>query len=185
MAFYQRNLPHWHPEGNCVFFTWRLYGSLPVGFLRRLRVNPNFAPNEEFRVAERLLDRPVEGPLWLKEPRVADIVVETLLRGAFELRRYDLHSYAVMANHVHVLLTPRARIRNITQEIKGATARSSNLILRRTGERFWQDESFDHWIRSEGQFIRVKSYIERNPVKAGLVSRAEDWPWSSASARLR
>src|SRR6266851_3973849 len=30
MAFYRRNLPHWHPEGASIFLTWRLYGSLPV-----------------------------------------------------------------------------------------------------------------------------------------------------------
>ena len=185
MAFYRRNLPHWHPEGNCIFFTWRLYGSLPSGFLRSLRITSNFAPREEFRAAEKLLDHPAKGPLWLTEPRVAEVIVGALQRGAFELHRYDLHSYAVMANHLHVLLTPLARIRNITREIKGATARSSNLILRRTGAPFWQDESFDHWIRSEGQFIRVKKYIEHNPVKAGLVERAEDWPWSSASADAR
>jgi putative transposase len=185
MAFYRRNLPHWHPEKNCIFFTWRLYRSLPAGFLRRLRVNANLAQQEEFRAAEKFLDRPAEGPLWLKEPRVADIVVGALYRGAFEIRRYDLHSYSVMANHLHVLLTPLARIRNITREIKGATARAANLQLGRTGAPFWQDESFDHWIRSEAQFIRVKNYIERNPVKAGLVSKPEDWPWSSASPNAR
>jgi type I restriction enzyme R subunit/putative DNA methylase len=54
-------------------------------------------------------------------------------------------------------------------------------LLHRTGERFWQDESFDHWVRSEGEFIRIQKYIENNPVKAGLVAKAEDWPWSSAS----
>ena len=185
MAFYRRNLPHWHPEGNCIFFTWRLYDSLPTGFLRRLRVGSKLTPKEEFYAAEKLLDKPAEGPLWLKDSRVAEIVVEALYRGAFEGRRFDLHSYSVMANHLHVLLMPLARVRNITREIKGSTARSANLALGRTGEPFWQDESFDHWIRNEEQFIRVKNYIERNPVKAGLVSRAEDWPWSSAGANTR
>jgi putative transposase len=85
-----------------------------------------------------------------------------------------------MANHVHVMLTPLARIRNITRALKGITAQAGNRILRRTGQRFWQDESFDHWVHNEGQFARTKNYIERNPVKAGLVAKAEDWPWSSA-----
>jgi putative transposase len=57
--------------------------------------------------------------------------------------------------------------------------RFTNEIFR-TGQ-FWQAESFDHWVRNEGQFVRVKKYIEHNPVKAGLVSKIEDWPWSSAS----
>ena len=106
-----------------------------------------------------------------------------MLRGAFKLHDYDLHSYAVMANHVHILISPWMRIRAITREQKGLAANSSNRILQRTGERFWQDESFDHWVRSEAQFLRIKNYIEHNPVKAGLVLKPEDWPWSSASEK--
>ena len=181
MSYYQRNLPHWHPEGRCIFLTWRLQGSLPIGFLRGLRLKTNIKSMEEFRVAERLLDRPTEGPLWLKDSRIADCVVETLVHCAFHLHRYDLHSYAVMTNHIHVLLTPFERIQLIMHELKGSTARQSNSILGRTGKPFWQDESFDHWVRNEGQFLRIKSYIERNPVKAGLVANPEDWPWSSAT----
>jgi|SRR5580692_8146660 putative transposase len=179
MAFYRRNLPHWHPEGKCIFLTWRLHGSLPAGFLRGIRLNRNVNPREEFRLAENMLDRPAKGPLWLKNPGVADEMAEMLLLGAFALRRFDLHAYSVMSNHIHVLLAPLAQLRVLTQELKGASARRLNAILHRTG-RFWQAESFDHWVRNEGQFVRIKNYIENNPVKAGLVAKAEDWPWSSA-----
>jgi REP element-mobilizing transposase RayT len=180
VAFYKRNLPHSHPENKRIFLTWRLCGSLPVGFVRGLRINEKPKPAEEFRRAEELLDRPTQGPLWLKNPAVADAVIATLFQGASEFRRYDLHAYAMMANHAHVMLTPLARIRNITRALKGITAQAGNRILRRTGQRFWQDESFDHWVRNEGEFARIKKYIEHNPVKAGLVAKAEDWPWSSA-----
>ena len=180
MAFYYRHLPHWHPEGRCIFLTWRLHGSLPAGYLRRLRIKANLQPAEEFRVAEKLLDGATEGPLWLKQPAIAAAVVDTLRHTASDQRLYDLHAYAVMANHIHVLLTPWRRVRTITQLLKGATARQCNAILLRTGQPFWQDESFDHWVRDEGQFVRFKTYIEQNPVKAGLVTNPEDWPWSSA-----
>ena len=145
-----------------------------------MRLSEKLKPAEEFRLAEQLLDRPAQGPLWLKNPAVASAVIEILLQAASEFRRYDLHSYSVMANHVHVMLTPLARIRNITRALKGITAQAGNRILHRTGQRFWQDESFDHWVRNEAQFVRIKNYIENNPVKAGLVAKAEDWPWSSA-----
>jgi putative DNA methylase len=181
VAFYKRNLPHWHPEAKCIFLTWRLYGSLPTGFLRELRLNTDMEAGEEFRLAEKLLDHPTSGPLWLKNPAIATAVTDILRKGASEFRRYDLHAYAVMANHLHVLLTPLARIRCITRTLKGITAQTGNRILRRTGQRFWQDESFDHWVRNEAQFARIKKYIEDNPVKVGLVAKAEDWPWSSAS----
>ena len=64
--------------------------------------------------------------------------------------------------------------------LKGVTAREANKALQRTGQRFWQEESFDHWVRSEGSFDRIVLYIENNPVRAGLVTKPEDWPWSSA-----
>jgi putative transposase len=69
----------------------------------------------------------------------------------------------------------------ITHWIKGRTAREGNLLLGRTGEPFWQDESYDHWVRNEREFHRIVKYIEWNPVSAGLVTKPEDWPWSSAT----
>ena len=65
--------------------------------------------------------------------------------------------------------------------MKSFTAHEANKILGRTGKRFWQEESFDHWIRKAEEFERTANYIEWNPVSAGLVRRPEDWPWSSAA----
>src|SRR3989454_12592905 len=76
-----------------------------------------------------------------------------------------------MANHVHVLLEPKIDVARITKGIKGVTAKEGNQILGRTGRRFWQDESYDHWVRSPSECDRIRSYIERNPVVAGLVGR--------------
>ncbi|MDQ3667994.1 MAG: transposase [Acidobacteriota bacterium] len=100
---------------------------------------------------------------------------------------YTLWAYVVMANHVHVFLKPKgdATIDRITKQLKGFTAREANLFLGRTGQKFWQDESFDHWSRDKDEFSRIVKYIENNPVKAGLVKRPEDWPWSSAAERKR
>lgn len=86
-----------------------------------------------------------------------------------------------MANHVHVLLLPKVALSRLLQSMKGATARQANVILGRTGETFWQAESYDHWVRDEGERHRIAAYIENNPVKTGLVARAEDYLWSSAA----
>jgi hypothetical protein len=51
---------------------------------------------------------------------------------------------------------------------------------RSTGLPFWQDESYDHWVRGPEELAKIVRYIEENPVVAGLVSRGEDWRWSSA-----
>src|SRR5260370_35493976 len=96
---------------------------------------------------------------------------------------YELGAYVVMSNHVHVLLLPRIAPSKLMQSLKGVTARDANRILCRTGETFWQAESYDHWVRDEKEWGRIAEYIENNPVKAGLVARAEDYRWSSAGER--
>ena len=185
MVFYARNLPHWHPEGQALFITWRLYGSLPKEVLKSIdsdRTNKKkLSAGKVFRDADRLLDRAQNGPLWLKDPRIAKCVVDSLRRGDAELNQYRLHAFVVMANHVHALLTPLVVARRITNGIKGVTAREANRILQRIGQPFWQIESYDHWVRDGEEFARIQAYIENNPVAAGLVARADDWEWSSAS----
>ena len=53
-------------------------------------------------------------------------------------------------------------------------------MLGRTGQAFWQDESYDRLVRDAREFGRIASYIERNPVDAGLVTEPERFHWSSA-----
>jgi hypothetical protein len=68
------------------------------------------------------------------------------------------------------------------QSIKGYTAYLCNQILG-TEAPFWQDESYDHVIRNTEELLRIVEYIEQNPQKAGLVSRPDQWRWSSAADR--
>jgi len=56
-------------------------------------------------------------------------------------------------------------------------------LLGRTGQPFWQAESYDHAVRDDRESDRIKGYIENNPVKAGLVANAEDYLWSSAARK--
>jgi len=181
MTYYARDLPHWHPPGKDIFFSWRLYGSLPVTFIRSQKTSGERTSRERFRAVEGQLDKALNGPLWLKDPRVAKCVVDALQRTATELNLFRLHAYVVMPNHVHILIEPNVPLALITQRVKGTSARAANLILGRDSQRFWQDESFDHWVRNATEFTRIKDYIEQNPVKAGLVTIPEAWPWSSAT----
>jgi REP element-mobilizing transposase RayT len=137
----------------------------------------------DFVLSDRALDRADRGPLWLKDPRVAEMVVDSFFFGEERLGQYVLHAYVVMANHVHLLLAPKVELAKITRSLKGATARRANEVLGRTGEVFWRRESYDHWVRNPVEFRKIVHYIERNPVKAGLVSDPEEYPWSSARWR--
>lgn len=128
------------------------------------------------------LDKGATGPLWLRDPKIAGYVEDAIFHGE-ELKQYELDTYVVMPNHVHVLLWPWIAMDRVTGGIKGVSARAANAALGRTGQHFWEEESFDHWVRSDRELERIRTYIDRNPVTAGLVERPEDWPWSSAAKR--
>jgi len=70
---------------------------------------------------------------------------------------------------------------NVLRWLKSTTGNRANQLLGLTGRRFWQREYYDHWIRSEPELWKVIRYVERNPGSAGLVTKQEDWHWSSAS----
>ena len=76
-----------------------------------------------------------------------------------------------MPNHVHAIFRPYAGMPAIMRWLKGRTSRVANRILGRTGRAFWQDESFDHWIRSAQELQYLVDYVEDNPLKAGLVNK--------------
>jgi putative transposase len=177
MTYYVRNLPHWQPAGKDIFITWRLYGSLPAFFRPPKRDD---SAGKRFRTYDRVLDLAGMGPLWLRDPRIAECVIAALKKVETQ-GMFQLHAYVVMANHVHVLLEPKSPIARISRMIKGSTAREANSILGRTWMRFWQEESFDRWIRNAPEWRRVRIYIERNPLAAGRVRKPEEWPWSSAA----
>jgi putative transposase len=178
VSYHERHLPHWQPEGAALFVTWRLFGSLPNTSIRE-----SLPSASAFEALDRKLDLATAGPLWLKDKRVAQCVVDALEYGERELRLYELQAWVLMANHVHILIYPKVNLSRITKSIKNLSARRANAILVRTGHPFWQDESYDHWVRGAEEEVTIVRYIEDNPVVAGMVGRAEDWRWSSAFGR--
>jgi len=176
MAEYRRRLPHFHPNDAWVFLTWRLWGSLAATGNSAACLTSGRA----FAARDRVLDRRASGPRWLQDARVADLVAQSILVGDCERQFYKLDAWVVMPNHAHLLIHPLVPVPVLMRWLKGSTARSANRILGRTGQPFWQDESWDHYLRHESQIERTAAYIEQNPVSAGLVCSAELWPWSSA-----
>jgi REP element-mobilizing transposase RayT len=140
---------------------------------------------ERFLAIDREMDRANSGPTWLKDPRIASCFVDTLFLAEKKWALYDLFAWVVMSNHVHVLLRPHKLVREVTRAVKNSSAHEANIILDRRGTRFWQDESYDHWVRDGKEFDRIVRYIEWNPVRAGLVECVERWPWSSAAQKYK
>jgi REP element-mobilizing transposase RayT len=139
---------------------------------------------KRFALFDQQLDYARSGPSWLASPRVAACVVYTLFT-AEKWKSCDLFAWVVMSNHVHVLLKPHKPLREVTRAIKSMSARQANVILSKTGQPFSQDESYDHWVGNDREFEHITQYIERNPVRAGLVQSVDEWPWSSASQEFR
>jgi REP element-mobilizing transposase RayT len=184
IGFYRRKLPHWQPEGVPIFLTWRLHGSMPR--TRDMSAqNPAATEGKRFALFDRQLDAAGSGPTWLAIPRVAASVVHTLFTAEKQWKLCDFFAWVVMSNHVHALLMPHKPLREVTRAIKSTSARLANAIVSRTGQAFWQDESYDHWVRNDREFEHIVGYIERNPVRAGLVQRAEEWRWSSACEEFK
>jgi REP element-mobilizing transposase RayT len=177
MVFYSRRLPHWQPSGKPLFVTWHLRGSLPHN---RFPPPSGLSAGKAFVWMDRFLDEARYGPTWLLREPVAQVTANSLHYAAETLGYFDLHAYVVMANHVHLLATPKVPPTKFLQSVKGYSAREANKLLGRTGEPFWQSESYDHWVRDGAEFQRVSAYIENNPVRAGLAAEPRAYRWSSA-----
>ena len=129
---------------------------------------------------DRLLDEAREGPLYLRRPAIADMIVEAIQYNADVLGHYALHAFVVMPNHVHLLATPVMPLPKLTKSLKGITAKRANAMLALTGNPFWQEETFDRTVRNAQEFEKIRNYIEGSPVRAGLVREASEYRWSSA-----
>jgi len=197
--------------------TYRIAGTLPLSVMRELRAKKQWLLNqrtakpkdEHRREVNKVLFAAYENYLdtqsdvdWLRDPRIASMLRENLYHHDRSL--YVLHSYCIMPNHVHVLLTPdpnhfqtkgsseppvgesldkQSPLFRIMHSLKSYTANRANRILNRSGV-FWQAESYDHWVRSENELERIVNYIRANPIRAKLVERHEDWYWSSCHDRF-
>ena len=173
MQLSRRRLPHLYVIREPLFVTFRLHNSLPSN-----REFPAcLLSGTAFECMDRLLDEERAGPTYLRMPAVTKVVIASIGKGA--PGDYLLHTWVVMTNHVHLLVTPNIDPAVALRRLKGASARAANQLLGLTGQPFWQDESYDHLVRSQAEFERIEGYILQNPVRAGLARVEEAYPWSS------
>jgi hypothetical protein len=114
-TYYERHLPHWQPPGKKLFVTWRLAGSLPGRFRRSCK---QLTDGRRFVEFDRALDEGKCGSLWLRDPRVAELIVRAFHHGEQARDFYRLLAYVVMPNHVHLLLKANVPLQKITQVLK-------------------------------------------------------------------
>ncbi len=217
---YLRKLPHIQPSNASYFVTYRLAGSIPKtklvelqiekeNFERELRTFKDIVEMENlrqnfhryyFKKYDDTLDAIKSGPDWLKDPRLASLVADSIKY--FDGIRYKLFAYCVMPNHVHQVFYLNddhvSKMKNlkdhntdkfypvtkILESIKKYTSRRANIILNRKGS-FWERESYDHVVRGNQSLVRIVKYVLNNPVKAGLVELPEKWQWNYCKQDLR
>jgi type I restriction enzyme R subunit len=173
------NLPHWQQDEAWIFVTCRLADSLPEKVIKKLILERKLwlhkhpkpwdgeAQKEYNRLFtlhfEDLLDD-AHGSCVLRKPELSEIIANTFHH--FNRERYDLNSYVVMPNHVHVLFRPLEdhRLEDIIHTWKRFTAREINKAMKRTGP-LWQREYWDRLIRSQKHFDWTSNYIRKNPAK--------------------
>lgn len=180
--FHRRNLPHLYFNDGIYFITSRLINSIPIEKLEQLKnETKNISDGKQKRLFKKydvLMDSGEYGDKYLKNPKCAEIVKDTLHYP--DGKEYKLICYCIMPNHFHLvfeLLQNNKGISKIMQSIKRISARDCNTILSRSGA-FWQDESFDRWVRDEKELYFVIRYILLNPVTAGLVNDWKDWKYT-------
>lgn len=190
----ERRLPHWSQPGTMCFIIWRTWDSMPAhviadwlaereAWLRRHGIDPSSGDWElrlrtlpddrviEFRqyVADRWNDRldALHGACVLRQSALGRIVADSF--NHFDAVRYHMSDYVVMPNHVHLLAAfpDEGSMLAQCESWKHFTATRLNRALRRRG-RFWQQDGFDHLVRSLEQFEHLRRYIAQNPSQAGL-----------------
>lgn len=179
-------LPHFDGGAIPQFITWRLADALPKSVLTGWELELATEPDARRKaITQKRIEAYLDsgyGACYLRDPRIAGLVEDSLRK--FDAIRYDLYSWVIMPNHIHVLFSPSAgwSVSVIVGAWKSFTAKQAGRILGRAG-RFWQAEYFDRYIRNKDHFRRAIEYIEVNPVRAGLCDSPEEWPYGSARHR--
>ncbi|MGI9325337.1 MAG: transposase [Pseudomonadales bacterium] len=188
--------PHWSQAGAVVFVTFRTHDSIPKEVIQRWdrekndwmrqrgyptdrdwrQLLPDLSDDEQRdfrkhfnRCREAFLDT-CHGRCLLRRPALAKIVADSLLH--FDGERYRMGDFVVMPNHVH-LLAAFASDDAMREQFDSWLHYTAFRINQRIGEKghFWQQEPFDHLVRSPEQYEYLRDYIANNPIKANLRDR--------------
>ncbi len=193
IAFWQGRLPHWEVAEGRYFVTIHLAGAIPQQGQDQIHAlaaefDKLTQHDQEGRLQlqrriyaamEAWLDR-AEYVSYLQRPDIVQIIVESI-----EFRQgriWNMMEYVVMPSHLHLFLEVRdTGLKNSLEQFKRWTGHQATKLLGLEDERFWQDEWFDHWSRSDEQDEKIITYIRQNPVNANLVSKYQEWPYGSWS----
>lgn len=102
-----------------------------------------------------------------------------VLRNEQSRLRCEVFTYCLMPDHLHFLVSPcedGVSVLTFTDQYKGKATNGSWQFGWRG--KLWQPRYYDHIVRNDESLLEIAQYILDDPVRKGLVERAEDWPWS-------
>jgi REP element-mobilizing transposase RayT len=187
----RRNLPHWKQEGKLYFVTWRLADSLSKEALAQLETDravwvrrhghkpihemPSRMKEEWYTLFHRRIQRWLDagyGSCVLRRPEAQRIVAEAFHH--FDGQRYQLGSFAIAGNHVHVLVAPFAGVdlSSVLNSWKSFTANAINKAVGQSG-RLWMEENFDRLVRGPAHLERIEAYIARHEDIGAYIERRD------------
>ena len=108
----------------------------------------------------------------------ADLLLATIVRDR-DKGEFFLHEFVIMTNHMHLLLTvdDGHAIGRALQLIKGGFSHAIGPLKLKT---VWQPSYYEHRVRDDGEYERMRRYIHENPVRRHLIQKAEEYPYSSS-----
>ncbi|HKO02881.1 MAG TPA: transposase [Thermoanaerobaculia bacterium] len=175
----RRRLPHYDVHEGLYLVTWRLHDAVPLRRLAPLlqQRDGSKAAERRYRAAVELLLDESHGTCVLLDAALASIVHDAL--AFFDGDRYSLIAWAIMPNHVHVVirLIAEHHLDRVLHSLKSFTSQAINARLARRGS-LWQSEYFDVTIRSPRHLETATTYVISNPEKAGL----RDYEWAGMNA---
>jgi putative transposase len=124
--------------------------------------------------------RTVGGKSLFQATRMAELLID-VLRSCVKARRFTIHDFVIMPNHLHLLITipGNVTVERAMQWVKGIFSFRARKELGFTGE-IWQRGFSDVRIIDERSFQEYQAYIDANPVKGGLASTAEEYLFGTA-----
>ena len=119
-------------------------------------------------------------PLFIDAP-VADLVMSHFLSTALE-RNVAILAYCLMPDHLHAVARMKAADGNFLEFVRVAKQRTAFAFRRRYAAPLWQPSFFDRTLRDTSHWPSVLAYVVANPIRAGLVSRVDDYVfWGSST----
>ncbi len=202
-------LPHFHRIGATFFITTHLHGSLPFDVLKKLKKKRDkliettkqkgeadlereiyMIHRAYFHEFDQLLDNCLNSPTYLINPSIAQVVEASIRK--YDQVYYNLVSFTIMPNHIHLVLDFSFQIKNnipfditkyinvskVMNLIKGASRFEANKILGNTGNSFWDNGYYDRYIRNQHHCLGAVNYTINNVVKAKICKHWMQHPFT-------